>query len=186
MKCAVVLGSSFIKTGLGIQKLIRGHSQPHREQGDLINLLSLFWKKDTNPSLGPILRQQLSLCWIFEQFNLHSLTLKMEARCSLQTSGSFCALRRYISVNSIFYSHHCENLKTINFCLFVQILKTKRRAHAATSPTHLYGRSVLVTGVQYAFPHAIDIVAGLGNRDYGRRGSSALTMQHPSIRKSWH
>jgi hypothetical protein len=25
-----------------------------------------------------------------------------------------------------------------------------------------------------------------GDRDYGRRGSSALTMRHPSIRKSWH
>jgi hypothetical protein len=27
---------------------------------------------------------------------------------------------------------------------------------------------------------------GLENRDYGRRGSAALTMRHPSIRKSWH
>jgi hypothetical protein len=24
------------------------------------------------------------------------------------------------------------------------------------------------------------------NRHYGRRGSAALTMRHPSIRKSWH
>jgi hypothetical protein len=28
--------------------------------------------------------------------------------------------------------------------------------------------------------------AGLENRDYGRRGSAALTMRHPAIRKSWH
>jgi hypothetical protein len=28
--------------------------------------------------------------------------------------------------------------------------------------------------------------AGLENRDYGRRGSAALTMRHPFIRKSWH
>jgi hypothetical protein len=26
----------------------------------------------------------------------------------------------------------------------------------------------------------------LENRDYGRRGSVALTMRHPSIRKSWY
>jgi hypothetical protein len=28
--------------------------------------------------------------------------------------------------------------------------------------------------------------SGLENRDYGRRGSAALTMRHPSIRKRWH
>jgi hypothetical protein len=28
-------------------------------------------------------------------------------------------------------------------------------------------------------------VPGLENRDYGRKGSAALTMRHPSIRKSW-
>jgi hypothetical protein len=28
--------------------------------------------------------------------------------------------------------------------------------------------------------------SGLENRDYGRTGSAALTMRHPSIRKSWH
>jgi hypothetical protein len=27
---------------------------------------------------------------------------------------------------------------------------------------------------------------GLQNRDYGRRGSVALTMRHSFIRKSWH
>jgi hypothetical protein len=27
---------------------------------------------------------------------------------------------------------------------------------------------------------------GLEIRDYGRRGSAALTMRHPTIRKSWH
>jgi hypothetical protein len=26
----------------------------------------------------------------------------------------------------------------------------------------------------------------LENRDYGRKGCAALTMRHPSIRKSWH
>jgi hypothetical protein len=30
------------------------------------------------------------------------------------------------------------------------------------------------------------VKSGLENRDYGRRGSAALTMQHPSLRKSWH
>jgi hypothetical protein len=28
--------------------------------------------------------------------------------------------------------------------------------------------------------------SGLENRDYGRRGSAALTTRHPSLRKSWH
>jgi hypothetical protein len=28
--------------------------------------------------------------------------------------------------------------------------------------------------------------SGLENQDYGRRGSAALTMRHPPIRKSWH
>jgi hypothetical protein len=32
----------------------------------------------------------------------------------------------------------------------------------------------------------IYIYTGLEKRDYGRRGSAALTMRHPSIRKSWH
>jgi hypothetical protein len=27
---------------------------------------------------------------------------------------------------------------------------------------------------------------GLENRDYGHKGSAALTMRHPSILKSWH
>jgi hypothetical protein len=30
------------------------------------------------------------------------------------------------------------------------------------------------------------VKSGLENRHYGRRGSAALTMRHPSIRKSWH
>jgi hypothetical protein len=29
------------------------------------------------------------------------------------------------------------------------------------------------------------VESGLGNRDYGRRESAALTMRQPSIRKSW-
>jgi hypothetical protein len=32
--------------------------------------------------------------------------------------------------------------------------------------------------------HNID--SGLENRDYGHKGSAALTMRHPSIRKRWH
>jgi hypothetical protein len=28
--------------------------------------------------------------------------------------------------------------------------------------------------------------SSLGNRDYGRRRSAALTMRHPSNRKNWH
>jgi hypothetical protein len=46
MKYAVEMGSgamvyipSFIKIGLGTQKLIEGASQTHRQQGDRINLL---------------------------------------------------------------------------------------------------------------------------------------------------
>jgi hypothetical protein len=31
-----------------------------------------------------------------------------------------------------------------------------------------------------------DLETGRINRDYGHRGSAALTTQHPSIRKSWH
>jgi hypothetical protein len=30
------------------------------------------------------------------------------------------------------------------------------------------------------------VKSGLENRDYGRKGSAALTMRHPSIRKSCH
>jgi hypothetical protein len=46
LRYAVEMGSaamiyipSFIKIGPGIQKLIRGDSQTHRQHGDLINLL---------------------------------------------------------------------------------------------------------------------------------------------------
>jgi hypothetical protein len=50
MKYAVEMGSgamiyipSFIKIGSGIQKLTAGDSQTHRQYGDLINSLSLFF-----------------------------------------------------------------------------------------------------------------------------------------------
>jgi hypothetical protein len=50
MKYAVQMGSgamiyipSFIKTGSGIQKLIGGDSQTHREHDDLISLLLLYF-----------------------------------------------------------------------------------------------------------------------------------------------
>jgi hypothetical protein len=33
-------------------------------------------------------------------------------------------------------------------------------------------------------PNSVNIL--IENRNYGHRGSSALTMRHPSIRKSWH
>jgi hypothetical protein len=30
------------------------------------------------------------------------------------------------------------------------------------------------------------LLSGLENRDYGHRGSTALTMRHPFIRRSWY
>jgi hypothetical protein len=36
---AVIYVPSFIKTGSGIQKLMRGDTQTHRQQGYLINLV---------------------------------------------------------------------------------------------------------------------------------------------------
>jgi hypothetical protein len=53
MKYAVQMGSgamicvpSFIKIGSGIQKLIRGDTQTHRQHGDLISIL-LFFNKES-------------------------------------------------------------------------------------------------------------------------------------------
>jgi hypothetical protein len=52
MKYAVGMGSgamiyipSFIKIGSGIQKLIGGDTQTHRQHGDRISLLSFFFLK---------------------------------------------------------------------------------------------------------------------------------------------
>jgi hypothetical protein len=52
MKYAVEMGSgatiytpSFLKTGSGIQKLIEGGSQTHKQHGDLISLISFFFSK---------------------------------------------------------------------------------------------------------------------------------------------
>jgi hypothetical protein len=52
MKYAVQMGSgammsSFIKTDSGIQKLIRGDTERHRQHGDLINLLLFFKNKES-------------------------------------------------------------------------------------------------------------------------------------------
>jgi hypothetical protein len=54
MKYAVEMGSgamiyipSFIKNGSGIQKLICGDTQTHREHGDLISLLLFFRNKQS-------------------------------------------------------------------------------------------------------------------------------------------
>jgi hypothetical protein len=54
MKYVVVIGSgamvyipNYIKAGSGIQTLIRGGTQPHRQQGDLISLLLVFQNKES-------------------------------------------------------------------------------------------------------------------------------------------
>jgi hypothetical protein len=55
MNYAIEMGSGaltfipcFIKIGSGIQKLIRGiHKQTHRQQGDLIRVLSFFQNKES-------------------------------------------------------------------------------------------------------------------------------------------
>jgi hypothetical protein len=54
MKYAVEMGSgtmvyipSFIKSRSGIQKLIRGDTQTHRQQGDLISLLLFLQNKES-------------------------------------------------------------------------------------------------------------------------------------------
>jgi hypothetical protein len=39
---AIIYTASFIKTGLAIQKLMKGGTQAHRQHGDLISLLPVF------------------------------------------------------------------------------------------------------------------------------------------------
>jgi hypothetical protein len=41
-------------------------------------------------------------------------------------------------------------------------------------------------GSNEVLPASVLVKSYLENREYGRRGSAALTMRHPSIRKSWH
>jgi hypothetical protein len=57
MKYAVKMGSgamiyipSFIKTGSGIKKLIRGDTQAHRQHDDLISLLPFFQNNESRPT----------------------------------------------------------------------------------------------------------------------------------------
>jgi hypothetical protein len=61
MKYAVEKGSvtmlcvsSFIKTGSGIQKLIREESQTHRQHGDLISLFSFFFQNNESRLVNKI------------------------------------------------------------------------------------------------------------------------------------
>jgi hypothetical protein len=44
--------------------------------------------------------------------------------------------------------------------------------------------SAVVCTYSYTIKNCILKPCGLENRDYGRRGSAALSMRHPSIRKS--
>jgi hypothetical protein len=59
MKHAVQMGSGamiyipiFIKAGAGIQKLIRGNIQTHRQQGDLISLLLFLFFQNKESRLS--------------------------------------------------------------------------------------------------------------------------------------
>jgi hypothetical protein len=61
MKYAVEMGSdamiyipSFIKTGSGIQKLIRGDTQTHRQHGDLISQLSFLQNNNSGLKMGGV------------------------------------------------------------------------------------------------------------------------------------
>jgi hypothetical protein len=55
----VIYVPSFIKIGLGIQKLIREGTQTYRQQGDLISLLLLFRNKESTLIMtnGKIIQQ---------------------------------------------------------------------------------------------------------------------------------
>jgi hypothetical protein len=56
---AMIHIQSFIKTGSGIQKLIRRDSQPHRRQGDLISLLLFFFQnKESGLKINNALRRR--------------------------------------------------------------------------------------------------------------------------------
>jgi hypothetical protein len=44
---AMIYTPSFIKIGSGIQKLLGEDTQAHRQQGDLISLLSFFKNKES-------------------------------------------------------------------------------------------------------------------------------------------
>jgi hypothetical protein len=48
--------SSFIKIGSGIQKLIGGDSQTHRQHGDRISLLSFVNIRKISQKMNPVLR----------------------------------------------------------------------------------------------------------------------------------
>jgi hypothetical protein len=47
MKYSVEMSSSFTKIGSGIQKLIEGDTQTHRQHGDRISLLYFFRNKES-------------------------------------------------------------------------------------------------------------------------------------------
>jgi hypothetical protein len=49
-----------------------------------------------------------------------------------------------------------------------------------------YGEYFLQTTQLNQLCASVLVKSGLENRDYGRGGSAALTMRHPSVRKSWY
>jgi hypothetical protein len=54
MKYAFEIGSSamiYIKIGSGIQKLMRGDSQTHRQHGDIISVLLFSQNKESRPKM---------------------------------------------------------------------------------------------------------------------------------------
>jgi hypothetical protein len=48
---AMIYIPSLIKIGSGIQKLMRGVSQTHRQHGDFISLLLFFQNKESRPKM---------------------------------------------------------------------------------------------------------------------------------------
>jgi hypothetical protein len=51
MKYDIEMGSGLIKIFSGIQKLIRGESQTHRQHGDIRSPLLFFQNKESRPKM---------------------------------------------------------------------------------------------------------------------------------------
>jgi hypothetical protein len=86
----------------------------------------------------------------------------------------------------ILNTHHYGKLNLIIFSNFKIVRVTE---FSTTMQQNLISTNAGLEMSHASMEHLADsnvVLVGLENRDYGHRGSVALTMQRPSIRTSWH
>jgi hypothetical protein len=135
----------------------------YRQTVSLQNLLSSY------PHAGALLRPKLiEKSWLIETW-----------KCGTEANNSRSAHQEV-------YTQWDLKLITVFPAVLDPTLRHMNSVHIIIPYLLTMHINIIIISSSEVLCASVLVKSGLENRDYGHRGTAALTMRHPSILKSWH